>query len=559
MPETLRYHIGITRNPLRPLRGSSIIMTGRNIHRKFRSLTHLLGLRYRLLRAQARLSNGKFILYLTGCLLFGLAAVFLQFGGIGAVTAAIYSGKAELTTGILLSVIYANAILFALLLGIGLDPVFSDEVLRRYPLRRVERFAARQVLSILEPIWLLILMLYIGMALGFSLSGIASFRIAVPAAVLLAISNYLPARILSMLVDRLLAVKHGPQILLIVVMLLFMLPALLIRIDWESSTLQQNVLPSLQWFPPFAAAAVFTGKFSLLGLGWTLYLLICCFALAAAVFRLDHLPMPARSITDKQSLPLQTGDSFYDRVADYFPADIGPLVGKILRYYVRSPQLRFNYLFSLFGILPFTMLLGGREDAARSFSLAVGYISIVGYISMGAMTSNVFGFDNNGFRRYFLLPVSAKSVLKASAAVPLLLGIAVVIVSIALWLIITPASFEGRMLLVLLSSGFAGLLLFQALGIWVSLFNPRAIPFKISFGTRLSAGANALMIAAIFLLFLLPSIPDTIGMQKVLALWWIALVLLLGTAAFYIATLHTGAIAFSNRRERMLATIERGC
>ncbi len=535
------------------------MVTVQNIYRKFGSLSSLLELRYRLLWAQARLSNGKFILYLTGCLLFGLAAVFLQLGGLGAVTAAIHSDRAEFAAGILLSVIYANAVLIALLLGAGLDPIFSDEALRRYPVRRMERFAARQTLSFLEPLWLLILVLYLAIAVGFSLFGIASIWIAAPAAFLLAVSNYLPARILSMLIGRLLAMKHGPQILLAVVMLLFMLPSLLIGIDWGSGALQMNVLPALRWFPPSAAASVFTGEFSLSGLGWTLYLCACCIALAAAVFRLDALPMPARSILDRQSLSLQTGESLYDRVADIFRAEIAPLVGKVLRYYVRSPQLRFNYLFSLFGIVPFTFLLGGREDAARSFSLAVGYASIAGYISMGAMTSNVFGFDNSGFRRYFLLPVPAKTILKTSAIVPLLLGAPIIPVSITLWLMITPASIEARMLPVLLSGGFAGLLLFQALGIWISLFNPRAIPFKISFGTRLSAGANVLMIAAIFSWFFIPTTLDAIGMQAVLDRWWIAPILLLGTVAFYAGTLRAGAIAFSKHRERMLATIERGC
>jgi hypothetical protein len=527
--------------------------------RQLQSPAHLLGLRYRLLWAQARLRNGKFILYLLGGLLLCLAAVFMQLGGFGTATALLRSDRAEMATGIILCTFYGNAILIAVLLGFGMNSVFSDEVLRRYPVLRLERFAARQIISILEPLWLLILVLYLGFAIGFSLFGIASFWIAVPAAVLLAAGNYFPARILSILIDRIMATRHGPHIMLVVVMLLFMLPSLALRIDWKESGLLQGSFPLLRLLPPFSAAAVFTGEKASSAMGWTIYLVTWCIALAAIIYKLDRLPKTSHDEAGP-CLPADATDAnIYDRVAALFHADIEPLIGKILRYYVRSPQLRFNYLFSLFGIVPFTLLLGGRTDAARSFSLALGYISISGYLSMGAMSSNVFGFDGAGFRRYFLLPVPAKTVLIAAAIVPLILGGMIIPISIALWLFITPASIGGRMILMLFSCGLAGLFLVQALCIWISLLAPRAVPFKAGFGNRLSLAANVLMIGSILFFFFMPAALDFIGMQAVLDRWWVAPVLLSVTAAFYIGTLRTGSAVFSSRRERMLSTIERGC
>ncbi|MBN2242515.1 MAG: hypothetical protein JW793_07480 [Acidobacteria bacterium] len=530
------------------------------MHRRFQSLALILGLRYRLLLAQARLSNGKFTLYFIGCLLFVLAAVFLQTGGASAAAASLRSETAELATGILLLTAYANAVLIAVLLGVGLNQVFTDEALRRYPVPRRERFAARQILSFLEPLWLLMLTLYCGMAIGFSLPGPAPLWIAGPAAVLLAACNYLTARILAMLIERILAMKHGPQILLAAVMLLFLLPSLLVRIDWGGGGFRQDALPLLRWIPPFAAAAAITGKFPPQGAGWTLYLLACCIAMAAAVFRLDRLPQSSHDNNGERLHPEQPrAHGICDRIAALFHGDIAPLIGKTLRYYVRSPQLRFNYLAALVLIVPLNLSLGGREDGARSFTLALGCISIAGYLSTGMMTANVFGFDGAGLRRYFLLPVSAQSILKATAVVPLLLGSMVIPIAISLWLAVTPAPVDRRMILMLASCGFAGLLLFQSLGTWCSLLAPRAVPFKATFGNKLSFAANALMTGSILVLFFLPQLLDSIGVRTILDFWWIAPALLPGAAVLYMGTLRAGAAVFTSRRERMLAAIERGC
>jgi len=525
----------------------------------FHSLALLLRLRYRLLWAQARLRNGKVVLYLIGSLILLLALVFMQMGGIGGATALVLSDSAETIIGIILSACCLNAILIAIFLGFGMNSVFSDSVLRRYPILRVERFAARQIVSLLEPLWLLMLVLYLGFAVGFSLFGTASLLMAVPAALLLAAVNYFPARILSILIERIMATRHGPQILLVVVMSIFMLPSLLVQIDWKTSGILEASHPLLRLLPPFAAAAVFAGNASFYGLGWTLLLFIWCIALFAAVYWLDRLPVPIRSTGDNQTDSGQTTESFYDRVTEFFNPQIAPLIGKILRYYIRSPQLRFNYLAALIMIVPFTLVMGGRTDGLQSFAIALSYICIAGYLSMGAMTSNVFGFDGSGFRRYFLLPVPAKSVVRAAAIVPLLLGVPIILISTALWLAITPAAVNGIMLLWLFSAGFAGLLLFQTLGLWLSLLSPRAIPFKTTFGNKLSLGANILMILSICIVIYFPIVLDYIGMEIILANWWIGLVLIPITFAFYVLTLHTGARYFSSHREKMLSTIERGC
>ncbi len=529
------------------------------MQRQFQSLTRILRLRYRLLWAQARLRNGKFVLYLIGCLILLLTLIIIQMGGIGAAIALMRSDDALAVTGVVLSACYFNALLLAVLLGFGMNSVFSDAVLRRYPILRMERFTARQIVSLLEPLWLLVLILYLGFAVGFSLFGAASLWLAIPAAVLLTVANYFPARILFILIERIMAIRHGPQILLVMVLFLFMLPSFLLRIDWKQSGILETSLPFLHLFPTFSASAVFNSKSMLGGTGWTFALLFWCLAFFAAVYYLDRLPIQFTHSEKGNKVENHPTCNMYDRVARFFNPEISPLIGKILRYYLRSPQLRFNYFAAFVLIVPFTLLLGGYSDEDRSFSVAAGYLSIAGYLSMGAMTSNMFGFDGSGFRRYFILPIRAELAVRAAATVTILLGVPIILVSIALWLTITPVFVDGRMLLWLFACGFSGLFLFQASGLWISMLAPRAIPFNTTFGNKLSFGANTLMILAICILFFLPNVLDYIGAETVLTYWWLGLILLTATIAFYSGTMHFGALYFSSHRERMLSTIERGC
>src|ERR1041385_3554327 len=130
------------------------------------SLLPLLGMRYKLMWAQVRLRNGKIVLFLVGCLPAALLIPrLLAGGGIGAAVAAIQSGRAEFVARLLLGIFFAEALLISLLLGFGMNKIYSDEALRRFPLTAVERLAGRQFIGVLEPLWLLALAFYIGVAL----------------------------------------------------------------------------------------------------------------------------------------------------------------------------------------------------------------------------------------------------------------------------------------------------------------------------------------------------------------------------------------------------------
>jgi hypothetical protein len=169
---------------------------------------------------------------------------------------------------------------------------------------------------------------------------------------------------------------------------------------------------------------------------------------------------------------------------------------------------------------------------------------------------NLFGFDGHGFRRYFLLPVNAVHVIRTAALVSLIPGVLLVPIGFVAWWALTPDPITARMTLMLLCAGVGGLLAFQAGGLWTTLLAPRAIPFDMTFGNKLSPAANLLFVLVMVVFFGLPLALSALGADAVLRAWWVAPFFLAAAAAFYVTTLRAGARVLVNRRERMLAVIE---
>ena len=181
---------------------------------RMRPLVHLLGLRYRLLWAQARSGAGKAAFVALGVLLVCLVAAVLALGGLGAAVAAVRLGKGESIAGVMLSAFFMFALFGALILGAGINPAFSDAALRRYPLSRLDRAGARELTAFLEPVWLFVLAIDLGEAVGFhAFWGASSLWLAVLAAFLLAVTNFLLARIVSVLADWVASRRVGPLLL----------------------------------------------------------------------------------------------------------------------------------------------------------------------------------------------------------------------------------------------------------------------------------------------------------------------------------------------------------
>ena len=255
-------------------------------------IRELVKLRYKLLWAKTRSRNGKIALFMAGYLLLVCLLALLLAGGFGAGYAAVRSGKAEGVAQAVLTVVYLQALLATVILGFGMNAVFSDAELRRYPLRAVDRLAARHFIGIADPFWFLFLALELGLLVGLYLFGAAGFWLGLIAVVLLLVSNYLVARVLALVVERLMQRKSGPALLMLFIMSFAILPSVIAPKLSHSKGALAAIKQTLGYTPGFGAAAAMAGSgartFSGLAL-LAVWVVAAAAVLMAQLTRLDAL------------------------------------------------------------------------------------------------------------------------------------------------------------------------------------------------------------------------------------------------------------------------------
>lgn len=522
------------------------------------ALLQIAGLRYRLLWAKVRSKRGRIILFLCGYFIFLPVLVLMLAGGVGTGLVAIRSGKAEMVAETVLGVVYLEAILIGLFLGFGSSPAFSDAALRRYPLTRIERLCGRELTALLEPIWLFVLALDLGTAVGFHAFLGASFLwLAVPAAFLLVVTNFLLARVLSVLVEWIAARRAGELALAIagflVIAALPSVPALVHPAARWSQGFRPILLAILKFTPPYAAAGIMVGTSVLGSFWWLLALLLWCFVLVGLLGLTERLPTVSRGVTRMRTV--WTGPC--DRIASLF-GPTAPLVSKTLRYYLRCNRVRLAFVVVL-PVLLFILWNHGHRHPAESLFLALGILPLAGWCGTMNMSINAFGFDGAGFRRYFLAPAPSRVVLRVASLVPLCLS--ALLVSVALlscrFLLFVPVN--AVIVTMLVSSAVCGLFFFHALAIWTSLMAPSKADFAAVYAKDSSSVARVVSTVGVLApLFLSIVLYHVLGLPTLLQYWWVLPVMMVAAACFYFVTLQAGARVFSARREQMLSMIERG-
>jgi hypothetical protein len=173
----------------------------------WKKIGDLVCLRYKLMWARTRSRNGKIALFVIGYLLFVMIAALVGLGGVGAGIVAIQTGKAETMAQVVLSGLFINAVLATILLGFGMSAVFSETELRRYPLRQRERFVARHFLGIVDPFWILVLIVELGLVFGMFLWGRYSPGYGTAAALLLFVCGYLLAGAIGAWIEGLMGTR----------------------------------------------------------------------------------------------------------------------------------------------------------------------------------------------------------------------------------------------------------------------------------------------------------------------------------------------------------------
>ncbi len=512
----------------------------------------LIQLRYKLLWAKTRSRNGRIALFFAGYLLFILVFALLMSGGFGAGIVAARSGKAELVARIVLTSVFVQALIATISLGFGMNTIFSDLELRRYPIQARERFLVRHIIGIVDPFWILFLILQLGLVAGLYVYGGTPFGQGILAVLLLFLVNYLLARVIGSAVDRMMKGRSGSVLLMAIIMSLAILPSLAGPMFKKHPEWIPVLVRVLQGTPPFGAAAAVAHTGS--AAAWGLLLLVFWIAAVfGGLVLLESRPPVARRVGSAKL----SWESPYERVSALFAPGDAPFVAHWLRFYVRNNRFRAMYLLSLplVAFLTFNMSRRGGDDAL--FVAALGTFPIVTFLGTARMAVNQYGYVGGGLRRYFLLPTDPGASLRAGAYASMLLGGAMIPVAAIGWVVLAPVAFDPRMVFMLAGSALTGLFVFHGLGLWVSMLNPRKGNYSSSFGNDLSLGGNIVLIGGVLFSILLPQALHKLAPAVVAPRnWWVGLAAVLAGAGFFAVSLRGAENLFRGRRERLLAVVE---
>jgi hypothetical protein len=512
----------------------------------------LIRLRYKLMWARTRTRNGKIALFFTGYLLFILIAVLFSMGGVGAGVAAVRAGKAPLLTRVVLLSIFLQALLSTILLGFGMNAIFSDLELRRYPVTGAERRLVRHLIGIIDPFWVLTLLLELGLLLGLYVLGAASLVAGLAAVLLLFICNYLAARLIEALIDRLTKRNSGSIVLMAAVMLLSLSGAIVPPLIKDHPALGPALLRILEYSPPFGAAAAMTGSGLSVLYGFAIEL-CWLLGLAAALVWLERRPFERRAA----ATTVLTFESRYDRVAAALGLDHAPLVGWWLRFYARNSRFKALLFLSLPMAAFLTFNFGSRKQGLGYFAAALGVIPIVTFLANSRFMVNQFGYLGGGYRRCFLLPVAPAVVLRAGSYASLILCAGFIPLALIAWIALAPVPFDGRECFMLFASALTGMFVVHGLGLWATLYGPRRGNYTQAMGNDLSLFGNVILIGGVMFCVLSPRLWKSVlpGMLDP-ANWWWWLAPPIAAIAFYRFSLAAASAQLPARREQLMAVVE---
>jgi len=518
----------------------------------FHLIGQLIRLRYKLLWAKTRTRNGKIALFMSGYLLFLLATGFFLLVGAGGGMAAVRSGKAELVAQGALTALFACATITSVVLGFGLNEVFSDSELRRYPLNARDRLFARHFTGVVDPFWFLFLALDLGMAFGLYLLGPGNLLLGTVAVLLLFVCNYFAARLVGLALDRIMQQKAG-FLLPIAFMFVCFLPGMAVPLLKKHPGAIEVILRILGGTPSFGAgslmvrtdAQAFYG-FALI-LGWLL-------GLVAGVAVLERQPPASRAVRATSI----TWDSRFEQAGARFGSQYGPLVEHWLRFLFRCRRFKLSYLMSL-PLVPFLLLVWSKQlgKTGNPFAAAVGVFAISGLAPAAAFVVNQYGYVGSGFRRYFLFPIDPAATLRASSYTLLALSSVYVVLATVAWALFAPVPYNAQGMVMLVASGVFGLFAFHGAGLWTTLYGPRRCDPNKTMGNDLSLAGNLLVIGGMLLMLMGPMMIGQFHKHIFSPeYWWVVVALAALAACFYFISLRLATAILPARRERILAVVE---
>ena len=523
----------------------------------FELIGTLIRLRYKLLWANTRTRNGKIALFFAGYLLLVMVIALLTAGGTGAGMTAIRSGRSTPMAGALLTGVFAQGLLASVILGFGMAVIFSETELRRYPLRAAERRLTRHFIGIADPFWILFFALDLGLALGLYLFGAGGFWYGLAAVLLLFVCNYIAARVLAMLVQRLTAKRFGSMIMLGGVVCIGFVPATLAPVLKKHPEAVAGLV-RIWWNTPPAAAGVAMTHMDLSALQGLGVIALWSAALLALLAALERSP---QKVAVAQSTKLAWEDRM-DRLGSVFGRQTGPLVAHWLRFYWRNNRFRTIYPLAL--PLAACMLFffsrqshSGGPFSGGPFPLALGVFGILGFVGTGQFAVNQFGYVGGGFRRFLLLPTDPAAAFRAGSYMFVSLSAVLILPAVILWSLFAPIPSNASMLVMLAGASLTSLFLFHGIALWTSLLGPRRGKYTQSFGNDLSFAGNLVVIGGMMTLLFGPQLLAKVQPAMVSpAYWWATPLLAVAAMIFYLASLRFTTALFRTRREQLMALFE---
>ncbi len=529
----------------------------------FRQVRALVGLRYRLIFAQARSGQGRvavlFALYLLGA----MAALFLALGGMGMAVGAVRLGRGESIARWVLTGLCVNGVGLSLLFGFGARAVFAEASLRRYPLPASQRFAIRHWIGLLDPVWLALMASSLGLVGGLLWLGAGSPGWGIAAVLLFIPTAYLMTGILLTMIGRAMRTRLGTAIFGGAMILCFSIGQVAIASlapDVQRS-LWRLVDGVLRWTPPGLAAGSMMAGDQVSSAVRLLLLLVWLAGLVITLRSIERLPEAAGNLDDQHAaaLTLQPQAAFEDaiwQIARIFGRRYAPLIDKSLRYHLRCNLIRYSLVTSPLLVVAIRFLdSSGRPGGFIITSALIFYV--LSCATGAAMMLNLFGFDGAGISRHALLPAPMGDALRAGSIASLLLRLVVLLISFIFWLILFQERARNwREMALLIGVALTGTLLFSGIGIWVSILAPKRADFDSIWNNRLSLGANIIVIAGVLLPFYAGlAIVDRFGHEVLLRFWWIPLLTAIPGGAVYVISFFFSDPALRLQREHLLRTL----
>jgi ABC-2 type transport system permease protein len=413
-------------------------------------------------------------------------------------------------------------------------------------------------------------LLLVGLSAGIATRRLPQTWPIFPTLALFILFNVLLSAGLRQLLERMLQRRGLREAFLLLVVTASVMPQLIIwsgeatRVGREISRLFQFLPHSL--LPTTAMVEAYLGRMQagnwLVLLGW------CAVTLAFGMFqfrrsfRFDTRPASTELLVSGREAATWV-DRLYQVPSKLLPDPLAAMVGKELRYVLRSPRFRFLFLMGCsFGVvvwLPFAIRRGAPVGGPLQSSF-LALISLYALMLLGQVTFlNSFGFDRSAARYFFWMPVSPAQLLVAKNLVAGFFVALQVLVLGFICFLLGVLTGPGQLLEALAVAGIASLYMASAGNLTSVLFAAGVSPERIS-----RAGGGRGVQGLLVLLY--PVLISPLLAAYFARYYWSTLrgfflllaIALFGAAALYSATLPLASRLAWVKREDLLTDLTRG-